>query len=371
MKADIIIATGGTGGHIFPAIAIAKALQALRPELTIHFVGAKGGMEERLVPQAGYGLAGLPIRGLRRKLSPGNVLKNLLLPVNVLHSYLMARKLIGSTGAKLVVGTGGYASFPALLAAYTNRIPYVLNEQNAYPGLVNRRFANGATRVYLGMAEAEGYLPKAQTLHTGNPVRPEFAVALAPTYQQTARAKYGLATDGKVVFITGGSLGARALNSAMAAGLTQLAEAGVHILWQCGRVYYQRLQHLGERPGVQLLAFVDDMPSVYAASDLVISRAGALTIAELQYLQKPSILVPSPNVAEDHQTKNAIALARHGGAVVVPEADVTTQLIPMALSLLASPDKLDEMAQALASDRKADAAEVISQDILGILDKQK
>ncbi|MDX2062784.1 MAG: undecaprenyldiphospho-muramoylpentapeptide beta-N-acetylglucosaminyltransferase [Bacteroidia bacterium] len=362
-RIDVWLATGGTGGHIFPALAIADALLAQQPSLKLRFVGAHGGMETRLVPAAGYTLHTLPIRGLRRQKTLAALGTNLGVPLLALRSLWQMRAWLRASGARLVIGTGGYASFPALAAARLTGTRYVLNEQNAYPGLVNRWFARRAKAVYLGNAAAAGYLPGAPTRVLGNPIRPELLRATDPTYRAEARHALGVG-DKPTLLVVGGSLGAGRLNAALVAHQAALADAHVNVLWQCGRRNYDSLLPEVTARNIRLLPFIDDMAQAYAAADVVVCRAGALTLAELAALGKPAILVPSPNVAEDHQTANARSFADLGAAWLVPDADALDALVPKAIALLHDTATQHALADRCRTLGAPHAAQAIATDIL-------
>lgn len=332
----VILSGGGTGGHIFPAIAIADALKAMHPNAEILFVGAKGKMEMERVPKAGYPIEGLWISGLQRKLT----LRNLSFPLKLISSLWNAGRIIRRFQPDVAIGTGGYASAPLLRVAAGRGIPTLIQEQNAYAGLTNKWLAGHVDRICVAYPNMERYFPASKLLETGNPVR---ETQLTGDYDQAAaRQHFGLAPDQPVILITGGSLGARTLNDALGAA-TQALEAApkVQVLWQCGKLYEAEFSGsaTAQLPQVQLTAFLDRMELAYAAADVVICRAGALTIAELCLLGKAAVLVPSPNVAEDHQTKNAQALADRDAAILVKDQDARQELIPQALALLNDPER--------------------------------
>lgn len=366
MGSVIWIATGGTGGHIFPAIAIGQALLELRSDLSIHFVGADGGMETRLVPAAGFDVKTLPIRGLKRRADLKSLRHNTGLPWRTAQSVGRMRRWLRQSEAKLVVGTGGYASFPALAAARLSGIPYVVNEQNAFPGLVNRWFAGGAKRLYAGNAAVVERLKSKNVVVTGNPIRMELLRAREDSFKVSARAQWKL-DSGPVLLVVGGSLGAAQLNRSIQNGLMTLASSSVHVVWQCGKRAYDELSRLTLPPNVRLMPFIDDMAAAYAVADVVVCRAGAITLSELAALSKPAILVPSPNVTDDHQTKNALSYSEKGAAVLVMDADAPTKLIPIAMSLLSDKHKQIELQHHIGQFSAVNAAEVIASDILTLV----
>lgn len=364
----IIFSGGGTGGHIFPAIAIANKIKALESGAKIRFVGAKGRMEMERVPKAGYPIEGLWISGLQRKLT----LQNLLFPFKLLSSLWNARKILRRERPDVVVGTGGYASGPLLRQAASMGIPCLIQEQNAYAGLTNKWLANAVDKICVAYPNMERYFPAAKLLETGNPVREDL---LQPIDKTAACAYYGLNPKQPVILLTGGSLGARTLNQAMAAATEILKNnTDVQILWQCGKLYEEayRQEATAKLPNVTIRAFLDRMDYAYAAADLIISRAGALTIAEICLLGKASILVPSPNVAEDHQTKNAMALANRDAAIVIKDVDAVGILIQKAIAVVSETEQ-DGLRASLGENAKKmgypNATKVIAKEVLKLIKK--
>jgi UDP-N-acetylglucosamine--N-acetylmuramyl-(pentapeptide) pyrophosphoryl-undecaprenol N-acetylglucosamine transferase len=352
----IIISGGGTGGHIFPAVAIADEVRRRYPSARILFVGAEGKMEMEKVPQAGYPIVGLPIRGLQRALTA----KNLAVPFRLLASLRMARQLLAKERPQVVVGVGGYASGPLLLAARWAGIPYIIQEQNSYAGVTNRFLARRAKVVCTAYPGMEAQLKGATIQLTGNPVRAGYEPERLASLRAEALEHFGLVDNLPVLLVTGGSLGARTLNQAVDAGIEKLAGAGYQLLWQTGKAYAPRAAERVEagqkmwttsEPGGKLWtsAFITRMDLAYAAADVVVARAGALTISELCLAGKPSILVPSPNVAEDHQTHNARALADRGAALLIPDAVAVQELIPEAISLLENEAMRRDFSQKVAT----------------------
>lgn len=357
---NLIISGGGTGGHIFPALAIGKEAKRRFPTANVRFAGAVGGMEMDLVPKNGFEIDAIWISGIHRQLNLQNVLRNLLFPLKFFVSLLQAYRLIRKHKPEVVVGVGGYASGPLCRVAGWLGIPYYICEQNAFPGLTNRWLAKKAEKILLGNAAAAQYFQKEKCVVTGNPMR-NFQLVDS----RIAKEKLGLDKDKKMILSLGGSLGARALNEAWLAGLDTLIAADVQLLWQCGKFYHEAMkQQVPAHPNVKLMAFVEDMALAYSAADLIVSRAGASTISELEALEKVAILVPSPNVAEDHQTKNAMSLVEAGAACLVKDADAKTQLAQTALSVLSDSAKLETMKQKLAQISKHDAAKEILSVIL-------
>ncbi len=361
MAVNIIISGGGTGGHIFPAIAIANALQKLAPDTNILFVGAEGRMEMEKVPAAGYKIIGLDIQGINRS----SLWKNLQLPFKLLASMRKARVIIREFNPHVAVGVGGYASGPLLLAAKGMGIPYLIQEQNSYAGLTNKRLGGSAQKICVAFEGMEKFFPAGKILLSGNPIR-RAAIDISGKSVE-AQQFFGLDPDKACILITGGSLGARTLNLSLLNHLDLLRSSGVQVLWQCGPLYYEKLKsQVEDYANVHLHPFLQRMDLAYAAADLIVSRAGAGTIAELCAIGKPVILVPSPNVAEDHQTKNAMALATHEAAIVITDVDAPSRLIPHALELLEQPHSLSKLSANISTLAKTDADEVIAREILKI-----
>jgi UDP-N-acetylglucosamine--N-acetylmuramyl-(pentapeptide) pyrophosphoryl-undecaprenol N-acetylglucosamine transferase len=365
----IIISGGGTGGHVFPAIAIADAIRKLRPKADILFVGAEGKLEMEKVPKAGYRIEGLWISGFQRSLT----LKNLLFPVKLLHSWWKARQIVRRFRPDVAVGVGGYASGPLLNAAGAFGIPTVLQEQNSYPGVTNRLLAKKAVKICVAYEGLEPFFPAEKILVTGNPVRADLFAGLEKKRQE-ARSYFGLQPGKATIFIFGGSLGARSLNEAMQSGEHLLrSQPEIQVLWQCGRFYHEQFSQCGTAslPTVKLLSFIDRMDLAYAAADLVIGRAGALSISELCLVGKPAILVPSPHVAEDHQTKNAMALVSRKAALLVKDADAGRDLLPTAVATLGNPATMAQLSANLTRLAKPNAAEEIAEAILALAEQRK
>ncbi len=364
MKAKkIIISGGGTGGHIFPAIAIANALKALDPETQILFVGAQGRMEMEKVPAAGYRIIGLDIRGIQR----GSVWKNAMFPIKLFLSVRKAVKIIKDFKPDAVVGVGGYASGPLLYAASLKNIPYLIQEQNSYAGITNKWLGAKAKKICVAFDGMEKFFPAGQIIKTGNPIRKD-SVSIAGKQMQ-ALELFKLSADKKTILITGGSLGARTLNNSLLAGLDKIIAADVQVVWQTGKVYYKGiLEKLGENyhENICVMEFVNRMDLAYAAADVIISRAGAGTIAELCVIKKPAILVPSPNVAEDHQTKNALALVHDNAAVFVADRDAEEKLIDKALELIKDKALKKRLSENIGKIALPNADEVIAKEIMKI-----
>ena len=362
-KPRIIISGGGTGGHIFPAISIAHAIKSLYPDAEILFVGAQGRMEMQRVPAAGFEIKGLPICGFDRK----NPLKNIAVLFKIIRSQTMARRIIRQFKPMVAVGVGGYASGPTLRIAGKMGIPTLLQEQNSYAGVTNKILAKNAARICVAYDGMERFFPADKILKTGNPVRPN--LTQGGITRKEAAKKMGLDVSKRIVLIVGGSLGARTLNESVMANLDLIRMSeDVQFVWQTGKFYYEEMKRrLAEQPQVSNLyptEFVQDMDQAYAAADLVISRAGAGTISELCLLGKPVILVPSPNVAEDHQTKNALALADKDAAIHIRDVDARKELIPAAVDLVKDEARLEQLHENILKLAMYDSAEVIANEVL-------
>lgn len=365
----IIISGGGTGGHVFPAIAIADALKKKRPDAEILFVGAEGKLEMEKVPKAGYPIEGLWISGFQRSLT----LRNLMFPIKLIHSWWKARQIVRRFRPDVAIGVGGYASGPTLNAAGAFDIPTVLQEQNSFPGVTNKILAKKASKICVAYEGMEKFFPKEKIVLAGNPVRSEVFHGL-DSKRSEGLGYFDLDENKQTIFVFGGSLGARTLNEAMAAGAKLIDEnKQVQVLWQCGRFYFENFKNseTAQLPNVKILPFVDRMDLAYAAADLIISRAGALSISEMCLVGKPAILVPSPNVAEDHQTKNALALVEKDAALMVKDAAAIDELLWAALEVL----KNKELSLRLGKNIKAlampDAAEAIAEEIINVTRTQK
>ena len=362
-KPRIIISGGGTGGHIFPAISIAHAVKALRPDAEILFVGAEGRMEMQRVPQAGFEIKGLPICGFDRK----NPLKNIAVLFKIMRSQIKARRIIRQFKPMVAVGVGGYASGPTLRIAGKMGIPTLLQEQNSYAGVTNKILAKKAARICVAYDGMERFFPADKIIKTGNPVRP--SLTSSHISRKDATAKMGLDASKKVVLIIGGSLGARSLNESVMANLDLIRMSDdVQFVWQTGKFYFEEMKRrlADEQPVANLfpVEFVQDMDQAYAAADLVISRAGAGTISELCLLAKPVILVPSPNVAEDHQTKNALALSDKDAAIHVRDVDARKELIPAAIDLVKDKARLETLSENILKLAYHDSAQIIAREVL-------
>ncbi len=362
----IILSGGGTGGHIYPAVAVAEALRRrLGDAVELLFVGAEGKMEMEKVPALGYSIVGLPIAGLQRRLD----WHNLLVPFKVLRSIRRAKEAIRSFGADAVVGFGGYASAPVLWAAQRMGVPTLIQEQNSYAGLTNKILGKRARKICTAYEGMERFFPADRIRLTGNPLRGNFSKEGAD--RQAALAHYGFTAERKTLLVVGGSLGTRRLNEMMKRWIASLdGECPVQVIWQTGKYYEQEMRaFLAAHPTTNIWqgAFIDRMDLAYAAADLVISRSGAGTVSELCLVAKPVLFVPSPNVAEDHQTMNARALEREGAAVVVSDAACEEEAVPQALALLEDEARLAAMRTHLERLARPRAAEDIVDEILKLL----
>ena len=352
-----LISGGGTGGHIFPAVSIANALKELDPQAEILFVGALGRMEMERVPQAGYKIIGLPVRGFNR----AQPWKNFSVLADLAKSIRQVKRIIRDFRPDVGVGVGGYASGAAMWAAANMGIPILLQEQNGFAGVTNKILKDKAAKICVAYEGMERFFPADKIILTGNPVRQNLLNGKA-NKPQTGEAH-------KQLLVIGGSLGARTINEAVLAGLDQLQAAGIHVVWQTGKVYYKgiidKISNLKSRiTNIEIHEFLSDMPDQYANADLVISRAGASSISELCLLGKPAILVPSPNVAEDHQTHNAMALVNKDAAVLVRDAEAADKLIPTALELIQDEKRLEQLHTNVLKLAQADSAKRIAEEVI-------
>lgn len=367
MKA--IVSGGGSGGHIFPAVAIANAIKKRWPDADILFVGAEGRMEMEKVPAAGYEIKGLPIAGLQRKLTPTNIVKNLQLPFKMLKSRRMVKSILKDFSPDIVVGVGGFASEPTLKAAASMGYPTLLQEQNSYAGLTNKMLARDARTICVAYDGMERFFPKEKIVFTGNPVRAD--IEQMNVSREEGLEHFGLKGDHKVVLSVGGSLGARSINQMIMSHLHFFRENEIQLVWQTGRWMYEEAKRAVEQAGVgewvKVHQFIARMDMAYTAADIVISRAGAIAISELCLVGKPVVLIPSPNVAEDHQTKNALALVDRGAAVMVRDADCDNQTLPILKELLSSPERQAKMCEAIKKMAVRGAADKIVDQIAKIV----
>ena len=365
----IIISGGGTGGHIFPAISIANALRELRPDADILFVGAEGRMEMERVPKAGYRIEGLPICGFDRQ----HLLRNIGLPLKLWKSARRVKRIIKTFRPHVAVGVGGYASFPTLAAAAQMHIPCLIQEQNSFAGKTNKMLAASAQKICVAYSGMERFFPSDRILLTGNPVRQDLE-PLRPTPAE-ALLHFGIPADHRVLLVLGGSLGARTINRSMMDGLQLLTQQPkLTVIWQTGALYLDEVQRAMDNgitvDNIKVMGFVNRMDMAYAAADAVVSRAGACTISELCIVAKPAILVPSPNVAEDHQTHNARALADRQAAIMIADADAPAQLVRRAISLLDDAPLRAQLAQNAAQLAMPHSARTIAQQVLALCSPQ-
>lgn len=361
----IIVSGGGTGGHIFPALSIANALRRLDPEVEILFVGAEGKMEMEKVPEAGYRIEGLPVRGLQRKLTFANV----KVLINLWKSLRKAKRILREFKPDAVVGVGGYASGPIGRVALKAGVPLILQEQNSYAGVTNKLLARQASRICVAYEGMERFFPSLKIVFTGNPVRKD--LLQAGEKQQEGLAFYGLKAGKKTILVTGGSLGAGTLNKAVERHIDVIAGwEDVQVLWQCGSYYYERLKAEldGRLPeNIRLTSFLKQMDLAYACADVVVARAGAGTISELCLLGKAAVLIPSPNVAEDHQTKNAMALVEKGAAVMLKDDEAEEKLVAILSELLHEEQKRTELQRHIGELAIHDSDEKIAREILNVI----
>lgn len=361
MSKRFLISGGGTGGHIFPALSIANALRRRMPDCEILYVGAEGRMEMERVPAAGYNIIGLPVAGFDRK----RLWRNIPVLFKLWKSLRLARKTVSDFRPDCAIGVGGYASGPTLKAAQKAGIPTLLQEQNSYAGVTNKLLAAKADAICCAYTGMERFFPAKAIVMTGNPVRAD--LLRCPLDQAEAKKALGFDPEKPLLLVVGGSLGARTVNEAIAEALPAIADAGVQVMWQTGKLYLNEFAPVAAtRKGIKASAFIADMATAYRAADLVVSRAGAGTISELQLLGKPAILIPSPNVAEDHQRKNAEALVKEGAAIMILDADAKAALGPEVTALLADPDRRRSLGINAAKMALTDADEKIVDKILEI-----
>lgn len=358
----VIISGGGTGGHIFPAIAIANAIRSIRPDSEILFVGAEGRMEMEKVPQAGYRIVGLPIAGIQRRLT----WKNLLVPYKIWNSLRIARGIIRDFRPDVAIGVGGYASGPLLRAAASMDIPTAIQEQNSYPGITNRLLAARARVICVAYEGMEKWFPADRIRITGNPVRAE--IQSSTDRRAEALAHFGIREHSKVILVIGGSLGARTINEAVAAHAESWLKEGWEVIWQTGKFYAEQASALeAHHTGLHCHPFIREMDLAYTAADLIVSRAGAMSISELCIAAKPSILIPSPNVAEDHQTHNAMALVHKGAACLVRDQEAMQVLGSEVIRLMRAEEERASLASRIRLLARPDAAGEIAGTVLSLL----
>jgi UDP-N-acetylglucosamine--N-acetylmuramyl-(pentapeptide) pyrophosphoryl-undecaprenol N-acetylglucosamine transferase len=365
----IIISGGGTGGHIFPAISIANAIKELRPDTDILFVGAEGRMEMHRVPAAGYTIKGLPVAGFDRK----NLLKNIPVLIKLFKSQRLARKIVKDFRPHAAVGVGGYASGPTLKVAGAMGIPTLLQEQNSYAGVTNKLLAKQAKKICVAYEGMERFFDKEKIILTGNPVRQ--GLRTHSITREEAIKTFGLNPEKKTILILGGSLGARTINQCLMENLDSIKQSDVQFIWQTGKIYIEEartaVSKAGKLPMLHVTDFISDMATAYSAADLVISRAGAGSISEFCLLEKPVILVPSPNVAEDHQTKNALALVNKNAALYVKDTEAKEQLIGKAIETVNQSELLNNLSKNIAKLAFTDSANVIAKEVIKLAKEYK
>lgn len=376
----VIVSGGGTGGHIFPAISIANAIRQLRPEAKILFVGAEGRMEMQRVPDAGYEIIGLPVAGFDRK----RLWRNVSVLIKLIRSQWKARKIIKKFKPQVAVGVGGYASGPTLKMAATMGIPTLIQEQNSYAGVTNKLLAKQAKKICVAYEGMDRFFPQEKIILTGNPVRQ--TLVTEQVSREDAAKHFGLDPNRKTVLIIGGSLGARTLNETMIANLNMIqAHHEVQFIWQVGKIYIDQVKealraysgelvcnsHIATMPNLYVNDFIKHMEYAYGIADLVVSRAGAGSISEFCLLGKPVILVPSPNVAEDHQTQNALALVRRDAALYVKDAEAKEQLVELAIETVKDNDKLQALNRNILEMALPDSAEIIAKEVLRLADEKE
>jgi UDP-N-acetylglucosamine--N-acetylmuramyl-(pentapeptide) pyrophosphoryl-undecaprenol N-acetylglucosamine transferase len=352
----LIISGGGTGGHVYPAIAIANAWTEKYPESEILFVGAEGKMEMQKVPEAGYRIEGLKIAGIQRKLS----IKNLSFPLKVLDSLHKSRKLLKNFNPHLVVGVGGYASGPVLFSAQRKGIPTMIQEQNSYAGITNKLLAKKAKAICVAYPGMDEFFPADRLHYTGNPVRKD--ILHLGGKKGSGLKHFGLQPGKPVVLVLGGSLGARTINQAVLGAMHTLSEKGYQVLWQTGKFYYEEMEEKvrhAEIEGIYPFEFIKEMDLAYAAADVVVSRAGALSVSELSLVGKPVVFIPSPNEEEDHQTKNAMAYLSKEAAILLPDDEAVENLAVVVQNIMEDPQKQEELGRHILELAKPDAAKEI------------
>ncbi len=357
----VIISGGGTGGHIYPAIAIANTLREKVKDIDILFIGAKDRMEMEKVPIAGYPIKGLWISGLQRKFT----FKNLLFPIKIISSLLQARKIIDEFKPDVVIGVGGYASGPTLRAATFKGIPTLIQEQNSFPGITNKLLAAKVNKICVAYEGMEKFFPKRKIILTGNPVRQN--ILDLNIERKQAEDFFGLDANKKTVLVIGGSLGAKTINESIRPLIQNFVDADIQLIWQTGKYYFPIARvatYKFETKGIKSYGFIDEMDYAYAAADVIVSRAGAIAISELCIVGKPVILIPSPNVAEDHQTKNAIALVHKNAAILVKDIDAMDQLKENIFGLLLNNDLQHDLSLNIKKMAFLDAAEKIAEEVI-------
>ncbi|WP_439553537.1 undecaprenyldiphospho-muramoylpentapeptide beta-N-acetylglucosaminyltransferase [Flavobacterium macrobrachii] len=357
-KLKFIVSGGGTGGHIYPAIAIANELKSRFPDAEFLFVGAKDKMEMQKVPQAGYKIEGLWIAGLQRKLT----VQNMMFPFKLISSLWKSRQIINKFKPDVVIGTGGFASGPLLQVANSRNIPTLVQEQNSYPGITNKLLSKKANKICVAYDNLERFFPKEKIVVTGNPVRED--LLNIENKKEEAIAHFNLDRNKKTLLVLGGSLGARRINQLIEKEIYNIVSKDIQVIWQCGKFYINEYKHFSDGKNVQVLDFIDRMDLVYAAADFVISRAGASSVSELCLVGKPTIFIPSPNVAEDHQTKNAKAIVDKNGAILLKENELDEKFETTFSNLISNESLQKELSQNIKSLAKPNATKDIVEEII-------
>jgi UDP-N-acetylglucosamine--N-acetylmuramyl-(pentapeptide) pyrophosphoryl-undecaprenol N-acetylglucosamine transferase len=360
----VIVSGGGTGGHIFPAIAIANAIKLKYPDAKILFVGALGKMEMEKVPAAGYEIIGLPIMGLQRRLT----LQNLKFPFKLIASLRLAKKIIKDFKPDVVVGVGGYASGPLLKAATKKGVPALIQEQNSYPGITNKLLAPKVQKICVAYDGMEQFFPKEKIMLTGNPVRQDIKNLEAKKIRGIEH--FGLDTNKKTVLVVGGSLGARTINQSIDIGLEEIAKNDIQLVWQTGKLYVDQAEAALKRVnnlGIKTMPFISKMDYAYAVADVVVSRAGAMSVSELSIAAKPTIFVPLPSAAEDHQTKNAMALVNHHAALLVKDVEAKETLIPTLIELINNEQEQQKIAMNVSKLAFNESASIIADEVIKLI----
>jgi UDP-N-acetylglucosamine--N-acetylmuramyl-(pentapeptide) pyrophosphoryl-undecaprenol N-acetylglucosamine transferase len=363
----IIVSGGGTGGHIFPAIAIANAIKVARPDTEFLFVGAEGKMEMEKVPAAGYKIVGLWISGFQRKLT----VSNLAFPFKVISSLMKAKKILKEFKPNAVIGTGGFASGPMLQMATKNNIVTVIQEQNSYPGITNKILSKNVDRICVAYSGMEKYFPKEKILMTGNPIRQD--ILTLDGKRARGLEFFGLDATKKTIVVIGGSLGARTINESILKCLETFEKNNIQLLWQTGKAFNETAQAAivnYQGKGIKAYDFIQKMDYLYAVADVVVSRAGASSISELCVVKKPCILIPSPNVAEDHQTKNAMALVTYNAAILIKDVDAREQLCEKVISLINNEEQCHKLSENIAGLAFQDSAKAIATEVLSLINKK-
>lgn len=360
----IIVSGGGTGGHIFPAIAIANAIKAIRPDTEFLFVGAEGKMEMEKVPAAGYKIEGLWISGFQRKLT----MSNLAFPFKLISSLMKARKILKDFKPNAVIGTGGFASGPMLQVASKNGIVTLIQEQNSFPGITNKLLSKSVDRICVAYAGMEKYFPKEKIILTGNPIRQD--ITNIEEKKERGQELFGLDKNKKTVLVIGGSLGARTINESIEKCLETFEKNNIQLVWQTGKGYYEIAKVSVanyENKGIKAFDFIQKMDYAYAVADVVISRAGASSVSELCLVKKPCILIPSPNVAEDHQTKNAMALVTYNAAILLKDVDAREKLCSELMNLINDTEQCNKLSANIGRLALSDSANVIANEVLSLI----